>query len=299
MIAGGGGFAGRDRDEREVSNYYKAADKAETVASLKRPFREHDIQVLHGLTHAGRPKPSSYRDGQNVIRDSADGGIVYMPPEAKDVPVLMQELVEWINKEMIDKNIPMPIIAALAHYQFATIHPYYDGNGRTARLLTTMILQRGGYGLKGVYSLEEYYAKNLQGYYAALDVGDSHNYYLSRVGANVLGFVEYFCVGMADACTKVRRHAESSIAPMAASPLQPQTVHLTRNLHPLQRQSLGLFASSKTITAADLSQYLGLQQRQVRELCAKWVEEGFLVINNPSKKARSYQLANKYEVVVG
>ena len=54
-----------------------------------------------------------------------------------------------------------PVVVALAHYQFATIHPYFDGNGRTARLLTTLILHRSGYGLNGIYSLEEYYAQNL------------------------------------------------------------------------------------------------------------------------------------------
>jgi Fic family protein len=68
-------------------------------------------------------------------------------------------------------SLPCPIRAGIAHYQFATIHPYYDGTGRTARLLTTLILHLGGYDLKGLYSLEEYYARNLGDYYKALTVG--------------------------------------------------------------------------------------------------------------------------------
>ena len=76
--------------------------------------------------------------GQNVIRDSRSRGIVYMPPEAKDVPDLMKELVAWISSTE-RKELPCPLRAGIAHYQFATIHPYYDGNGRTARLLTTLI----------------------------------------------------------------------------------------------------------------------------------------------------------------
>ena len=76
--------------------------------------------------------------------------------------------------------MPAPIVAALAHYQFATIHPYLDGNGRTARLLATLILRKAGYGFKGIYSLDEHYAKNLRAYYSALTVG-SHNYYEGRV----------------------------------------------------------------------------------------------------------------------
>ena len=93
-----------------------------------------------------------------------------MPPEASDVSQMMKDLIEWINEKLLEKKVPVPIIAALAHYQFATIHPYYDGNGRTARLLTNYILHHGGYGLKGIYSLEEYYAKNIHGYYNALVV---------------------------------------------------------------------------------------------------------------------------------
>ena len=67
----------------------------------------------------------------------------------------------------------MPIKAAIAHYQYATIHPYYDGNGRTARLCATLILHLGTYDLKGLYALEEYYARNLKAYYEALTIGSS------------------------------------------------------------------------------------------------------------------------------
>jgi hypothetical protein len=101
---------------------------------------------------------------------------VAMPPEARDVPGLMKDLARWINHTLAAKELPVPVVAALAHYQFATIHSYLDGNGRTARLLTNLILHRSGYGLGGIYSLEEHYAANLDDYYAGLAVGKSHNY---------------------------------------------------------------------------------------------------------------------------
>ena len=81
----------------------------------------------------------------------------------------MKDLVTWIN--MTEKELPCPLRAALVHYQFATIHPYFDGNGRTARLLTSFLLHLGGYGLKGLYTLEEYYANNLSAYYQAISIG--------------------------------------------------------------------------------------------------------------------------------
>ncbi|CAN5668269.1 hypothetical protein BH11VER1_BH11VER1_17230 [soil metagenome] len=290
VIAGQGGFPGRERDETEVRNYYLAADKAEALAALKLPLKEEDIKTLHGLVLDGKAKPTPYRDGQNVIRDSVTQSMVYMPPEWREVPALMQELVNWINHEMETRELPVPVIAGLAHYQFATIHPYDDGNGRTARLLTSLILYRGGYGLKGIYSLEEYYARKLDGYYEALTVGESHNYHMGRAEADVSAFLEYFCKGMADAVAKVLAHAE---VVGASSP--SDKVALLRELRPIQRQAMGLFAQNKVITSTELATYLGLSAMQARAHCSKWVDEGFLAIDNPSKKARSYKLSERFE----
>ena len=159
-------FKGRERDEKEVLGYYAALEHLEILFIQKRKvILEDDIKLMHDLIMGGgkvkkNMKPSSYRDGQNVISDSRSGSIVYLPPEAKDVSILMNEFILWINNS-IEKKVPAALIAAISHYQFATIHPYYDGNGRCARLLTTLIMHTLGYGLKGLYSLDEYYAENL------------------------------------------------------------------------------------------------------------------------------------------
>jgi Fic family protein len=169
-------FPGRERDQDEVKGYYAALDFVEQLAKSRENVTEKAVQRLHALVMNNgkmRVKPTAYRDGQNVIRDARSKRIVYMPPEAKDVPELMARLITWINEE--DK-LPVPLKASIAHYQYATIHPYYDGNGRTARLLTTIILHLGAYDLKGLYALEEYYARNLNEYYRALTIGPSHNY---------------------------------------------------------------------------------------------------------------------------
>lgn len=294
VIAGKGGFPGRERDEREVQNYYKAVEKAESLAALKRPLKEEDLQLLHGLSYEGRAKPTPYRDGQNVIRNSGDGSMVYMPPEATEVPALMGEFVSWINHEIEEKRLPVPVIAALAHYQFATIHPYYDGNGRTARLLTTLILHSSGYGLKGIYSLEEYYAKNLPAYYAALTVGPSHNYHMGRAEADITGFIEYFCRGMADTFSAVRVQA------MRAADRGAKDVSMVlRRLDPRQRRVLELFQDRASVTAAEIAAHLSLQHRTVVVLCRTWVKDGFLRLVNASRKNRLYGLAEEIEKEVG
>ena len=117
-------FRGRERDVREVRNYWIALLRVEEWASARKPVSEVMIRRLHALVERGaRSKPTPYRDSQNVIRDSASRSIVYMPPEAHDVPSLMAAMVRWI-KEAGNKRVPVPLIAGLAHYQFVTIHPF-------------------------------------------------------------------------------------------------------------------------------------------------------------------------------
>ncbi len=78
---------GRERDVGEVRNYYRALQQIEAWVAQQTPMTEAAIRRLHALIFTGpRARPTPYRDGQNVIRDAATGAIVYMPPEAGDVP---------------------------------------------------------------------------------------------------------------------------------------------------------------------------------------------------------------------
>jgi cell filamentation protein, protein adenylyltransferase len=289
-----GHFPGRERDEHEVKGYYAALAKLELYVAQQHPLTEAVIQSLHALVMSdGRVKlkPSAYRDGQNVIKDGRSGAIVYMPPGAKDVPGLMRNMLSWIKE---GDELPCPIVAAIAHYQFATIHPYYDGNGRTARLLTTLILHLEGYGLKGLYSLEEYYAKNLPGYYRSISVGPSHNYYLDRAESDITEWVEYFIEGMAFAFEKV-------VAQMSASQAKGEKDHseLLRSLDPKQRKALELFKEYDVVTSRQIGALFGYQPRTNAALCKKWVDAGFLEIKSSAFKSRTYRIAGKYNLLIG
>jgi Fic family protein len=296
IIGGSEHFPGRERDEKEVLGYYAALEEAERLAFVGGTVTERHIRSLHALVMAGgrrKAKPTPYRDGQNVIRDSKTRGIVYMPPEAKDVPGLMKELALWLGASRND-SLPCPLRAGIAHYQFATIHPYYDGNGRTARLLTTLVLHLGGYGLKGLYSLEEYYARNLGAYYEALTIGPSHNYYEGRAIADITRWVEYFCKGMAESFENVRKRAAQ--AAEIGSSDESATL---RRLDPRQRKALDLFRRSDTVTSRDVERLFALSQRTARNLLAAWVQDGFVTVADPAKKSRKYRLAAEFAVLLG
>ena len=285
-----GHFPGREREEYEVKGYYTALTQVEKWAAKNIKIDEKNIQILHALVMSnGRitVHPSEYRDGQNVIRDSRSKGIIYMPPEAKDVKSLMMALVYWINNS---KDLPCPLVAAIAHYQFATIHPYYDGNGRTARLVTTLILYLGGYDLKGIYSLEEYYARNLRTYYDAISIGKSHNYYMGRAEADITKWIEYFIEGIVFSFESVLKHMMEA----DKKGFSDQSA-LIRKLGPRQRRALELFQQFETITSRQVGELFGFKPRTSAAVCAEWVKNGFLVIVDPSNKGRKYKLSEQYE----
>jgi Fic family protein len=232
-------FLGRERDVHEVRNYWAALLKVEDWARRTAPLTEDLIRRLHGLVERGpRARPTPYRDGQNVIRDGDTGAIVYLPPEARDVPALMAGLVSWVEGAEA-AELPVPLVAGLAHYQLATIHPYYDGNGRTARLLATFLLHRGGYGLQGFFSLEEHHARDLAAYYRSLAAHPHHNYYEGRETADLTPWLEYFL------------------------------------------------------------QTLAGSERMARVLVRDWLDQGWLVLAEPSRRSRSYGLSARYRQFIG
>ena len=288
------GFRGRERDVREVRNYWNALLRVEEWAATGNDVSEDSIRRLHALIEAGpRARPTPYRDGQNVIRDAASGAIVYLPPEAKDVPGLMAALVQWIRGAE-KASVPVPVVAALAHYQFVTIHPYFDGNGRTARLLATFLLHRGGYGLNGLYSLEEHHARDLAGYYRALVVHPHHNYYEGRAACDLTLWLEYFVATLAETFEAVRKEA-SRVAKQGA-PAVPEAL---RKLDRRARIVLGLFADCERIAAVDVARALGLSERMVRVLLTEWVSDGWLVVVDPSRRKRAYGLTAIYRQYIG
>jgi Fic family protein len=286
-------FPGRERDEDEVKGYYAALTQVEKWAAANNCITEKNIQFLHALLMSNgkiKVKSTPYRDGQNVIRDSRTKAIIYLPPEVKDVKNLMMNMLVWINK---NTDLPCPIVASIAHYQFVTIHPYYDGNGRTARLLTTLILHLGGYDLKGLYSLEEYYARNLGAYYDAISVGESHNYYMGRAESDITKWIEYFVEGMAISFENVLNRMTE--ADKQGSSDQSA---LIRKLDPRQRKVIQLFVEFETITSRQIGDLFGFKPRTSAALCAAWVENGFLDIVDSSNKGRKYKLSKQFERLI-
>jgi Fic family protein len=159
------------KDKQEIRNLIRAYD----LLSNRRPssnslsLTEELVQSLHELVTHDIPhehnKPGKYRDGLVHVGDKAHGGIYTPPKIIEDVRELMRVFIEWINSSEVMELNPF-LRASLAHYYFCIIHPFWDGNGRTARLIEAALLESSG--IKYVpRELSNYYYRNVDEYYIA------------------------------------------------------------------------------------------------------------------------------------
>ncbi len=148
-------------------------------------------------------------------------------------------------------------------------------------------MHKMGYGIKGIYSLEEYYA---------LRIGKSHNYYEGRAEADLNPFLEYFVEGMAVSLERVKEQAIRQYGLSLAKGEQPayQTKKL-RELRPRQRQALSLFKANREVSVRELANRLGLKSRSTYNLTQQWLKQKFLQVINSSRKNRTYGLSPQWE----
>jgi Fic family protein len=272
----------------ELLGYYRALKQ---LGKLKRKgyvFCEARINILHAsITESAvcDPKATFYRLDQNLIQDSPAAKMLYLPPEPKDVSVLVRDFVKW--NEANKKEIPCPLRAGIAQYQFMTIQPFNTANGRTARFLSSLILWLGDYDLKGFCSLEEHYARDPAAYYKLIALDPPHNF-LERTGTDMTPWLEYFCAGMAASFASVASTVRNEMH------TQGFDQKVSEWLDWRQRKVLSLFNRRKEVKTSQVAELLNMNERTVRSLCQKWVDGEFLKITVEANKKRRYALHDNY-----
>jgi Fic family protein len=160
------------KDKLEITNLigaYRLLDERHATPSTAHLLAESHIRDLHRQITNGLPYedniPGVYRNGMVKVGDKAHGGIYTPPKIIEDVEMLMREFIDWINSgDLLNENAF--VRAALAHYHFSLIHPFWDGNGRVARLVEALLLQSAG--IRYVPKmLSNYYYRHVDDYYRA------------------------------------------------------------------------------------------------------------------------------------
>lgn len=152
----------KDREKIEVFNILKAL---EMIRIQRQNIKISDILKLHEvIMNELTSDLGKFREEASAIFNTA-GVAVYLPPPPRNINLLMEKLLAFVNS---GKEQFVPIRAALAHFTFEKIHPFLDGNGRVGRILLQMVLQKDGFGMKGLLSIEEYLDNHRSLYYQAL-----------------------------------------------------------------------------------------------------------------------------------
>jgi Fic family protein len=148
-------------DARELLNYRDAFELVAGFLGSGEAITEGLVRDIHKRLVRGvrgnSGMPGRYRTVQNYVVNNRTREVVYTPPPPGDVPPMMRELVAWLGK---DKPSNPVLEAGIAQFQLVHIHPFVDGNGRTARLLSTLCLYRKGYDFKRLFTISEYYDRD-------------------------------------------------------------------------------------------------------------------------------------------
>ncbi|OGT38290.1 MAG: cell filamentation protein Fic [Gammaproteobacteria bacterium RIFCSPHIGHO2_12_FULL_38_14] len=229
-------------DTRELLNYRQAFDLVAGYVGDGEPITEGLIREIHKRLVEGvrgnAATPGDYRKIQNYVVNSKTKDVIYTPPAAYEVPQMMHELVDWINHE---SEIHPVLISGIAQFQLVHIHPFLDGNGRTARLLSTLCLYQRGYDFKKLFTISEYYDRNRSDYYQAIQS-------VREQDMDMTGWIEYFVQGLSAQLQEVKSLGKQAIEQDA----------LVRQYHLSDRQKLVIEYIAK---------YGGISIQQFEEIC--------------------------------
>jgi len=192
-------------DVRELLNYRGAFEFVSTYLGHGGPITEGLVREIHKRlvegVRGGSAAPGEYRRVQNYVVNSATREVVYTPPPAHDVPVLMRELVEWLNAP---GDIHPVLASGAAQFHLVHIHPFLDGNGRASRLLSTLCLYRAGYDFKRLFTISEYYDRDRSSFYRAIQS-------VRERGMDLTLWLEFYTEGLATQLDEVKARGERAI----------------------------------------------------------------------------------------
>ncbi len=189
----------RRKDRQEVLNYLEALGMIPEFAG-KNPFTVDDFLEIHKIVTKDtleNPKDEGvFRDRQVVVANRITKEVIFMPPPTEEVPKLVEGFLEWFNTKGAGE-IDSVIEAGVSHYEIVRIHPFIDGNGRTARVVATLVLYKRGFDSKRFFVLDDYYDHDRRAYYAVLKSVDQKT-------LDLTGWLEYFTDGVATSIKAVR-----------------------------------------------------------------------------------------------
>lgn len=194
----------RARDIQEIINYRNVVKLLDELALKRGGYDLSMLTDIHKVTVErliAIEKTGALRESEVVIKEEISGKIIFNPPPHIEVSYLLDDFFAWLNDPAAQEISPV-LRAGIAHYILVAIHPFVEGNGRTVRAFTTLMLMREGYNIKKFFSLEEHFDDDPAAYYDALSEVDRQT---SNIGGrDVTPWLEYFTGVVAIELSKIK-----------------------------------------------------------------------------------------------
>lgn len=254
-------------DWLEVNNYVKAMnivlEELKTLPLSCRLIRDaHRILLASG--RGERKTPGEFRISQNWIGGASIVDAVFVPPAAEKLGDLMSDFEKFLNNDEL--NVPHLIKIAIAHYQFETIHPFLDGNGRVGRLLITLYLVATGILEKPLLYLSAFFEKNRSLYYDKLT--------MTREKSDLNQWIKYFLIGIAETAEEGTQTLQKIM--QLKSRLETKIMDMGKRSSSAHKLLLGLF-KNPVVSVKEIQEITGLSPKSSGELTNLFVENGILV----------------------
>lgn len=265
-------------DWREVRNYIDAVNEA-VAALADLPLSNRLLKQTHAVLMRGvrgeRKQPGEFRTSQNWIGGSSLQDAAFIPPHQDGVAELMSDLEKFLHNEQI--AVPHLVRIAISHYQFETIHPFLDGNGRIGRLMIPLYLVSCGVLSKPSLYLSDFFERNRASYYDAL--------MRVRTGNDIIHWVRFFLKGVAETAQKGRDvfreilHLRTEVE---------QAVLGLGKRGPTARAALNLLYRNPVVSANDLSTGLEISTPTANALIRDFERLGILRESTGRQKGRLF-----------
>lgn len=194
----------RSRDVQEVINYRDVVSLIEELSQKRGGYDVEMLKDIHRLTVqklVAEDKVGVLRSTQVIIKEEGTDKVIFRPPSFVEVPYLLDDFFEWFNSDLAVDIHPV-LRAGIAHYILVTIHPFVEGNGRTSRAFTNLVMLREGYDIKKFFSIEEHFDNDLSAYYDAFFEVDNQTPEIAS--RDLTPWLEYFSGVVAIELTKIK-----------------------------------------------------------------------------------------------
>ncbi len=275
------------KDVLEVENYLNGLKLLDELSKTNKDLDLEEVLKMHGTVIKGlvdKGKAGKIRPGDIYVLDDLGGGkemVRFKGPPSKDVSDLLGDLLEWLKKAKSGGTHPI-IISGIFHLEFVSIHPFADGNGRVARLLTQLLLYRLNWDFRKIIVLEDYYNQDRLSYYNAEHLDEGKQYLQGRDFTN---WLEYFTTGFLVEARKVLEKIQSIGYGHVSK--QSEQVFLDRD----EIQIMDFLTTTGRITSDDISDILNLSKRTAQLKLKKLVQNKLIKVmgSGPS----TYYILNK------